>query len=219
MISGLSEDKATMTRKMYLIAVTWSIAVSVLAQTDPPSKADGAPKREILATAQAFWIAVTLNDMDDLRRVVLETGTLSFQAPRDDAEMSKLKSLPQVKSLRDKVEKAIKDAFVFDDPQIATDGKSATTNMKLHVNNLAVYCELRMLYDAYISQANDALKTGDHLPSPETVKKAVLAHNKTKIKEMVSELQKTQLSTLYLERTPRGWRVDFVKFMIPTRRP
>jgi hypothetical protein len=125
-----------------------------------------------------------------------------------------MKSLEQLKPLRDEMRMAIKDAFVLDEPDITEDKAAANVKIKPIADKLLSWAELKMVYDIYMAEAYQDKKANRDLQTLETVKKKVLAPGspyRKGIEKKVASAQKAQPRTLHFELTDKGWRVNLSK--------
>lgn len=188
-----------------------------LAQTESSQETRGDDSQTLLAIAGSFWTALSLGDLEDLKPLVREADVPYVPVPKGEgAEMMKMKSLEQLKPLRDEIKKAIIDAFVIEEPQLAEDKMVATMKIKPNVDKLLSFYELKMVYDIYMAEAYHDQKANREFQTLESVKTKVLVQgspHRKRIEQKVAGIQGAQLPTLHFERTESGWRANFSKLL------
>ena len=131
-----------------LLIVTALIASRIAVHAESRTLSESGELRKIVSVAKGFWVSMNLGDMKNLEDLVREEDIQKIpQAKGEGAEMMKMQSLPQLKPLREKIASAIEEAYVFEEPKVNTDGKTAIVRLSVKVDKLRQMFELKEVYD------------------------------------------------------------------------
>lgn len=201
-----------------VLILFWSFGLQrSAAQTGPPSQAEADGKAGPGPVAREFWVIWNLGDLEELKRLVRPVDVASIPQPQGTgAEIMKLKSLEQLKPLREEIKAAVNEAFSLGPPEMDADGIHAMVRVTASADHLVAYCELKMVYDGCMVQAYRDARDGRAPPSVEFLKEKFLVRESPymkRVEEMAAGFRKKKIPPLNLELTDQGWRVNLLKFL------